>query len=144
MAFKMMGSAFKLGNVATKSALKQTVKSPLEQDYDNVASIDHKEGNEENIKTHKKNKTETYKSDLNADEINAKLAKTRHLEKEKKEEVTIPEKNKKYPKNEKETKVKKTKSKTKRVKRPKGKSTINLVTGGKNKTYRRTGTSNRR
>jgi|6_EtaG_2_1085325.scaffolds.fasta_scaffold19096_3 hypothetical protein len=30
MAFKMKGSAFKLNNVATKSALKQT-KSPLEQ-----------------------------------------------------------------------------------------------------------------
>jgi len=29
MAFKMKGSAFKLGNVATKSALKQG-KSPLE------------------------------------------------------------------------------------------------------------------
>jgi len=136
MAFKMKGSAFKLGNVATKSALKQS--------YDNIAKIDHKEATEENINTHNKNEEETYKSDLNADEMNAKLAKTRHLEKEKKEEVTIPDPKKKYPKNKKEPKVKKYKNKTKRIKLPKGKSTINLVTGGKNKTYRRTGTSKRR
>ena len=118
-------------------------KSPLDQKYDNIAKIDHKEGTDENIATHKKNKTETYKSDSSADEMNAKLAKTRHLAADKKE-ATLPDPKKKYPKNEKEPKVKRTKSKTKRVKLPKRTSTRNLVTGGKNRTRRSTGTSKRR
>ena len=86
------------------------MKSPFEQSYDNIAKIDHKEGTEENIKAHKENKTKTYKSDLSADEMNAKLAKTRHLAADEKE-ATLPDPKKKYPKNEKEPKVKKTRKK---------------------------------
>ena len=42
MAFKMKGSAFKQGNVATKSALE--MKSPLEQDNAGIVSELRKEG----------------------------------------------------------------------------------------------------
>ena len=120
------------------------MKSPMEQSYDNIAKIDHKEGTEENIKAHKENKTKTYKSDLSADEMNAKLAKTRHLASDK-EEVTLPDPKKKYPKNEKEPKEKKkTYKKVRRTKLPKKKKTLNLVTGGYNTTYKKTGTSKRR
>ena len=53
----------------------------------------------------------TYNSDLDIDEMNAELAKTRHLASDKKEEVTLPDPKKKYPKNKKEPKVKKTRKK---------------------------------
>ena len=111
------------------------MKSPFEQNYDNIAKIDHKEGTNKNIETHKKNETETYKSDLNADEMNAKLAKTRHLASDKKEEVTLPDPKKKYPKNKKEPKEKKKTYKKRRTKLPKKKKTLNLVTGGYNITF---------
>ena len=108
------------------------MKSPFEQNYDNIAKIDHKEGTEENIKAHKENEKKTYNSDLDIDEMNAELAKTRHLASDKKEEVTLPDPKKKYPKNKKEPKEKKKTYKKRRTKLPKKKKTRNLVTGGYN------------
>ena len=157
MAFKMKGSAFKLNNVATKSALE--MKSPMKQPYvENVpegsgmVNLDgtnyHKgEGltiipwSEEAEATHKANERRLFSlppGTMTADEINAELAKTRHLVNPNPEEVI--EEPTVYPKNPKEPKGRKRRrGKTKKVKRPKSKRTKNLVTGGWNVTSGRTG-----
>jgi hypothetical protein len=106
--FTMKGHALPGVNQKSETVNVTDGRSPssaFQQNYDNIARIDHKEASDENIAAHKKNKTETYKSDLSADEMNAKLAKTRHLAADK--EVTPPEPKKKYPKNEKVKRVKK-------------------------------------
>tara|TARA_R110002096_G_scaffold168289_1_gene338828 strand:- start:141 stop:551 length:411 start_codon:yes stop_codon:yes gene_type:complete len=111
--FTMKGHALPGVNQKSETVNVTDGRSPssaFQQNYDNIARIDHKEGTDENIAAHKKNKTETYKSDLSADEMNAKLAKTRHLAADEKE-ATLPDPKKKYPKNEKEPKVKKTRKK---------------------------------
>lgn len=55
-----------------------------------------------------------------------------------------PEKPKKAKFPKEKVKVKKKRTKVKRVKRPKGTKTLNLVTGGNNRTFRGTGTSRRK
>ena len=186
MGFKMKGSAFKLNDVATKSALKSKgewrrgenkeasgsskttwghgtpetgyveydnegrvkhmkaehrrgeiensenpptqMKSPLEQGYEGTKSIKHKEATKENISAHKENVKKTLATPkLTADEVNAELAKTRHLEGEKKVKTKSDPK-KKYPKNPKGDKKKKGKRKL-AIKVPKIK--INLKGGGR-------------
>ena len=80
------------------------MKSPLEQGYEGTKSIKHKEATKENISAHKENVKKTLATPkLTADEVNAELAKTRHLEGEKKVKTKSDPK-KKYPKNEKKNK----------------------------------------
>jgi len=95
-----------------------------------------KKGTKENVAAHKKNEAETISKaiadkSMTADQVNAQLATTRHLKAEKEVKVKSDPK-KKYPKNEKKTKVKRNKSRKIRIKLPKNRSSgTNLVTGRK-------------
>jgi|TARA_R100001082_G_C4349016_1_gene153667 hypothetical protein len=156
MAFKMKGSPIKLGKIqgtsSHTSALKQTYVEnvPEGSGMVNLDGTDYHKGegltiipwSEEAEAAHKANERRLFSlppGTMTADEMNAELAKTRHLVNPNPEEVI--EEPTVYPKNPKEPRGKKQKrrGKMKKVRRPKSKKTKNLVTGGWNVTSGRTG-----